>query len=566
MEFNRVAVTGMGAVTPIGNNVGAFWKGLVSGKNGIGEITKFDAAGYKAKLAAELKDFDPLSVMDKAGVRKTDPFTQYALCAAEEAVGDSEIAGKIDGAELGVYFGSGVGGFQTFCDEHQALLEGGPRKVSPHFIPKMTSNIAAGNIAIRWGAHGPCVSVTTACATASSAIGEAYRAIRHGYAKAVICGGSEAAITPLGVAGFINCMALSEAEDPNAASLPFDRRRGGFVMGEGAAALVLEDYGHAVRRGAKIYAEVCGYGATCDAYHITAPNPDVTASAKAVRDALAGVGEVDASRIYINAHGTGTKLNDRTETALIKRAFGADAARLHISSTKSMTGHMLGASGAAEAIAAILAMRDGIIPPTINLMEPDEECDLDYTPLWRKGAISTRPYPFLSASAGTTPASPFKSFEPEEAMDLKQISELLKLFSENGLKRLDLSEGDLKLVLEAHSRAEYAGQTGKKEPRPSRESASGTGAEAAEEDGFIQTSPVVGTVYLSAEPGTKPFAAIGDAVTVGQTICIVEAMKMYSNLEARAAGVIEEIYVENGQPVGVGQALFKISGEGRRAS
>lgn len=381
MKQNRVVVTGMGALTPIGNTVGEFWQGLVSGKNGIGEITKFDTTGYKAKLAAELKGFDPLSVMDKASVRKSDPFTRYALCAANEAVEDSKILGSIDDAELGVYFGSGIGGFNTFCAEHQALLEGGPRKVSPHFIPKMISNIAAGTVAIRYGAHGPCVSVTTACATASSAIGEAYRAIRHGYAKAMICGGSEAAITPLGVAGFINCMALSEAEDPNAASLPFDRRRAGFVMGEGAAALVLEDYEHALRRGAKIHAEICGYGATCDAYHVTAPNPDVTASARAVSGALSEIGEIDVSRIYVNAHGTGTKLNDKTETALLKRAFGTDAARLCISSTKSMTGHMLGAAGAAEAIAAILAMQNGVVPPTINLLEPDEDCDLDYTPL-----------------------------------------------------------------------------------------------------------------------------------------------------------------------------------------
>jgi 3-oxoacyl-[acyl-carrier-protein] synthase II len=386
MGLNRVVVTGMGAVTPIGNTVGSFWDGLTNGKNGIGKITYFDTTGYKATLAAELKDFDPLCVMDKASVRKTDPFTRYALAAAAEAVADSGIEGCVDSAELGVYFGSGIGGFNTFCAEEQALLEGGPRKVNPHFIPKMISNIAAGTIAIRHGAHGPCMSVTTACATASSTIGEAYRAIKHGYAAAMICGGSEAAITPLGIAGFINCQALSESDDPNAASLPFDRRRDGFVMGEGAAALVLEEYEHARRRGAKIYAEVCGYGATCDAYHVTAPNPDVTASAKAVRDALADVRDTDAARIYVNAHGTGTKLNDKTETALLKSAFGEDAHRLHISSTKSMTGHMLGAAGAAEAIAAILALKNGLIPPTINLLEPDEDCDLDYTPLTAKRA------------------------------------------------------------------------------------------------------------------------------------------------------------------------------------
>jgi 3-oxoacyl-[acyl-carrier-protein] synthase II len=371
----------MGAITPIGNSVGAFWDGLMSARNGIGEITYFDTTRYKAKLAAQVKDFDPLCIMDKMTIRKTDPFTRYAIYAAQEAVTDSGIEGNIESDELGVYFGSGIGGFNTFCDEERALLENGPRKVSPHFIPKMISNIGAGHIAIRFRAHGPCLSVTTACATSSNAIGEAYRAIRHGYATAMICGGSEAGITPLGVAGFENCQALSEATNINTASLPFDKRRAGFIMGEGAAALILEEYEHAKARGAKIYAEMCGYGATCDAYHVTAPSPDVSSSARAVSIALADVKETDAARIYINAHGTGTRINDRTETALLKKAFGDDARRLHISSTKSMTGHMLGAAGAAEAIASILALRNGIIPPTINLLEPDEECDLDYTPL-----------------------------------------------------------------------------------------------------------------------------------------------------------------------------------------
>jgi 3-oxoacyl-[acyl-carrier-protein] synthase II len=376
----------MGAITPIGNNVGAFWEGLVNARNGIGEITYFDTTGFKAKLAAQVKDFDPLSLMDKMAVRKTDPYTRFAICAAQEAVTDSGIEGNIESDELGVYFGSGIGGFNTFCTEDKALIENGPRKVSPHFIPKMISNIGAGQIAIRFQAHSPCLSVTTACATATNAIGEAYRAIKHGYASAIICGGSEAGITPLGVAGFENCQALSEATDVNMASLPFDRRRSGFVMGEGAAALILEEYEHARARGAHIYAEVCGYGATCDAYHITAPNPDVTSSAKVVTIALADVKGTDASRIYINAHGTGTHMNDKTETELLKRAFGNDAKLLHISSTKSMTGHMLGAAGGAEAIASILALRNGIVPPTINLLDPDEDCDLDYTPLLARKA------------------------------------------------------------------------------------------------------------------------------------------------------------------------------------
>ena len=258
-------------------------------------------------------------------------------------------------------------------------MNGGPRKVSPLFIPKMISNIAAGNIAIRFGAKGPNMSHATACATASTSIGEAYRAIRHEYAQAMICGGSEAAITPLAVAGFGNCMALSAASDKNAASLPFDKRRGGFVMGEGAAVLVLEEYGHAAARGAEILAEVVGYGSTCDAHHVTAPDPEGTEVGRAIRLSLPK--ELpEPEQIYLNAHGTGTPLNDKTETLAVKRAFGADAARIHISSTKSMTGHMLGAAGAAEAIAAVLAMKNSLIPPTINLLESDEECDLNYTP------------------------------------------------------------------------------------------------------------------------------------------------------------------------------------------
>jgi len=380
--MSRVVVTGMGAVTPIGNDVKSFWDGLVSGRNGIDFITHFDASGFKHRLAAEVKNFDPLAFMDKNSARKTDLFVQYALCAAIEAMEDSGLENNIDSGDLGVYFGSGIGGFNTFCQEHEALLSGGPRKVSPHFISKMIGNIAAGNIAIKYNATGPCICTVTACASGSSSIGEAYRAVKHGYARAIICGGSEAAITPLALAGFGNATALTDSTDKDAASLPFDKRRGGFVIGEGAGALILEEYEHAVKRGAKIYAEVCGYGSTCDAYHVTAPNPEVTASAKMISDAVKESGSTaDPSKIYINAHGTGTKLNDKTESAAFKLAFGDERAKLlHISSTKSMTGHMLGAAGAAEAIAAILALKNGFIPPTINLLEPDGECDLNYTP------------------------------------------------------------------------------------------------------------------------------------------------------------------------------------------
>lgn len=379
--MRRVVVTGIGAVTPVGNNVPDFWEALKNGKNGIGPITRYDASESKFKLAAEVKDFDPTIYMEKLAAKKLDRFSQFAMTAVGEAMADSQLEGNIDADELAVYFGSGIGGFETFCESYDMLLAKGARRVSPLFIPKMIYNIAAGNIAIRYQAMNACVAVSTACATGTTAIGEGYRAILHGYTTAAICGGSEAAIVPLAVAGFGACMALNPSEDPNTASLPFDKRRGGFVMGEGAGAVILEDYEHAKARGAKIYAEVVGYGSTCDAHHVTAPAEEAIASGKAIKIAAEGFAGISPAAIYINAHGTGTSLNDKTETRAIKNAFGEeDARKVHISSTKSMTGHMLGAAGAVEAIAAILAVQEDIIPPTINLMEADPDCDLDYTP------------------------------------------------------------------------------------------------------------------------------------------------------------------------------------------
>lgn len=378
--MRRVVVTGLGAVTPIGNTVEEFWKGLVAGKNGIDVITRFDVSEGKFQLAAELKDFDHLKYMEKMAANKLDRFSIYALSATAQAMGDSGIEGTVDKEDICIFYGSGVGGFETFCESHSALLEKGARRISPLFIPKMINNIAAGNIAIRYGAEGSCVAVSTACATGTTAVGEGYRSILHGYATAAICGGSEASITPLAIAGFGSCMALSPSTDPNMASLPFDSRRGGFVMGEGAGTLILEEYEHAKARGAKIYAEVVGYGSTCDAHHVTAPSPEAKASAKAIKDAAQGLEGIDVQQIYYNAHGTGTPMNDKVETAAIRNAFGKEAEKLHISSTKSMTGHMLGAAGAIEAIAAILAINHETVPPTINLNEQDPQCDLNYTP------------------------------------------------------------------------------------------------------------------------------------------------------------------------------------------
>lgn len=380
--MNRVVITGLGAVTPLGNDVQSFWDGLVSGRCGIDAITKFDTTDHKVKIAAEVRGFDPRLYMEKSEVSRTDLYAQFAIAAACQAMEDSGIAGSVAPERFGVYFGSGIGGISTLMAEHQKLLDKGPRRVSPLFIPMMIANIASGTIAIRFGCRGPAMPAVTACASGGNAIGEAVRMIRHGYADAMIAGGSEAAINPLAFAGFANMMALSASEDPNAASLPFDARRAGFVMGEGSGALILEEYNRAVARGAKIYAEVSGYGSTCDAYHITAPQPDAESGARAIVDSLNEAGYSPSDKVYINAHGTGTPLNDKAETIAIKKALGEDAARrTPISSTKSMTGHMLGAAGAVEAIAAVLTLRNGVIPPTIGLTCSDPECDLDYVPL-----------------------------------------------------------------------------------------------------------------------------------------------------------------------------------------
>ncbi len=378
--MRRVVVTGMGAVTPIGNDVPTYWENLKAGTCGIGPLTRFDCTDYKACLAAEVKDFDPTLYLDKSEVRKTDLFSQFAIAAAVQAIGDSGIESAIDPTRIGVYVGSGIGGIITTADQLSVLGEKGPRRVSPHTIPMMISNMAGGLIAIRYGFKGPNMSIVTACATSTNAIGEAYRCILHGYADAMVAGGAEAAITPLAVAAFGNCMALHTGDDPACASIPFDRRRSGFVMGEGGGILVLEEYEHAKARGAKIYAEMVGYGHTNDAHHVTAPDPVAESSSRAIRDAYAQAG-MQTDRIYFNAHGTSTPLNDASETKAIKKAFGEELAhKIMISSTKSMTGHMLGGAGAAEAICAILALQNGVVPPTIGYKEADPECDLDYVP------------------------------------------------------------------------------------------------------------------------------------------------------------------------------------------
>ncbi|NLV58317.1 MAG: beta-ketoacyl-ACP synthase II [Clostridiales bacterium] len=378
--MNRVVITGMGVISPVGNDLASFWESISQGICGIGYITRFDTADFKVKIAAEVKGFDPAAYMEPGEARRTDPYTHYAIAAAQQAMDDSGLMGQVAPERLGVYIGSGIGGLQTLTNECQKFILTGPRKVSPLMIPMMIGNIAAGSIAIRFQAQGPCLPSVTACATSSNTIGEAYRAIRHGYADAVLAGGSEAAILPLAVAGFANCMALSTRNDPLDSSIPFDIRRDGFVMGEGAGMLVLEEYEHAKTRGANIYAEIKGYGHTCDAFHITAPHPEGRGAVAAIRGALEEAGGLGGKAVYINAHGTSTPLNDRTETMAIKQALGEQANEAYVSSSKSMIGHMLGAAGAAEAIISVLALNHQLVPPTIGLKEPDPECDLNYVP------------------------------------------------------------------------------------------------------------------------------------------------------------------------------------------
>ena len=380
-QLHRVVVTGIGVVSPVGNTLEETWINLVNGVCGIAPITLFDTTDYKAKVAGEVKNFEPRDYMTKQEILRSDRFTQLAVAAAAQAVEESGVIGSVDPARIGVYFGSGIGGINTMTKEHAKLLNKGPARVSPYCVPMMIANMAAGEIAIRYNCQGAAMPAVTACASGSNAIGEALRQIRHGYADAVITGGSDAAVNELGVAGFVNMHALSTSDDPNAASLPFDKRRGGFVIGEGATALVLEEYEHAVTRGAKIYGEVCGYGSTCDAYHMTSPAPDAAGGARAMIQAMEEAGYSESDRVYVNAHGTGTPMNDSGETTAIKTALGEEKAHeILISSTKSMTGHLLGAAGAIEAAVCLKVLETGIVPPTINLEEPDPACDLNYVP------------------------------------------------------------------------------------------------------------------------------------------------------------------------------------------
>lgn len=379
--MNRVVITGMGAVTPIGNNVESFWNNSKEGKLGIDFITNIETEDLDVKVAGEVKDFNPVGVLDKKEMRRFDRFTQFAVVAADEAVKMSNLnLDEIDKERFGVIIGSGIGGFETMESGFKTLFDRGAKRVPPMFIPMAIINLGAGNVAIRYGAKGMCTSAVTACATGTNNIGDAFRHIKHGYADIILAGGAEAPITRMSIAGFNSMKALNSDNNPERASIPFDKERSGFVMGEGAGVLVLESLEHAQKRGAKILGEVVGYGSTCDAYHITSPDPEGVGAASAMMNAIkeANISMDEVS--YINAHGTSTPYNDKFETNAIKKVFGPNAKNIPISSTKSMTGHLLGAAGAIESIICIKSLEEGFVPPTIGYKVSDEECDLDYVP------------------------------------------------------------------------------------------------------------------------------------------------------------------------------------------
>ena len=415
----RVVITGLGVISPVGNDVPTFWNNLKEVVCGIESITDFPTDDLPVKIGGRVKGFDPdLYGIDKPFMRKQDWFTIYGVAAAKQAMDDAGLRSEgddrnIDPFRLGVYVGSGIGGFNVQIREIGKFLEDPSGQwISPLFVPTMIPNIAAGNIAIRHNATGPCIDVSTACATSTNALGEAFRAVKHGYADAIIAGGTDQCTIPIGLAAFANAKALTQAEDPDYASLPFNANRAGFVSADGAGVLILEEYEHAVARGARIYAEMVAYGSTCDAYHMTAPRPDGSTQAESISLAIRESGfDPDKDTVYINAHGTGTKLNDVAETNAIKIAFGDFAYKCHISSTKSMHGHMFGATGAAEAIATVLALKDGIIPPTIHLDCPDPECDLDYTPNKAVKAVLTLGFSNSFGFGGHNACIAFRKFQ-----------------------------------------------------------------------------------------------------------------------------------------------------------
>tara|TARA_B100001123_G_scaffold58134_1_gene62502 strand:+ start:5366 stop:6619 length:1254 start_codon:yes stop_codon:yes gene_type:complete len=415
MSQRRVVLTGVGLVSSVGIGTQATWGALCAGQTGIGPITRFDASKFAARIAGEVKDFDPLDFIDKKDVKKMDVFIQYAVAASDFAISDAELKSDVPlGRDVGVFIASGIGGFSTIEREHRALLEGGPRKISPFFIPSAIINLAAGQVSIRYGAKGPNSATCTACSASAHAIGDAFEIIKRGAADVMIAGGSEAAITPMGVGGFAAMRALSTRNDePERASRPFDRDRDGFIIGDGAGVVILEELGRARQRGANIYCELVGYGMSADGYHMTAPAKDGEGAFNVMQAALAQADIKPSEVDYINAHGTSTHYNDKLETLAIKRCFSDHAASLAVSSTKSMTGHLLGAAGGLEAGISALAVRDQIMPPTVNLDNPDPECDLDYVPNECRSSSITYALSNSFGFGGTNASLLFKKYDPK---------------------------------------------------------------------------------------------------------------------------------------------------------
>jgi len=415
MSQRRVVLTGVGLVSPVGLGTQATWGALCAGRTGIGPITRFDASEFAARIAGEVKGFDPLDFIDKKDVKKMDVFIQYAVAASDFALSDADLKSDVPlGRDVGVFIASGIGGFSTIEREHRALLKGGPRKISPFFIPSAIINLAAGQVSIRYGAKGPNSATCTACSASAHAIGDAFEIIKRGAAEVMVAGGSEAAITPMGVGGFAAMRALSTRNDePERASRPFDRDRDGFIIGEGAGVVILEELGRARQRGADIYCEIVGYGMSADGYHMTAPAEDGEGAFNVMQSAICQADIKPSEVDYINAHGTSTHYNDKLETLAIKRCFGEHAKSLAISSTKSMTGHLLGAAGGLEAGISALAIRNQIIPPTINLDNPDPECDLDYVSNGCRSASITYALSNSFGFGGTNASLLFKKYDPQ---------------------------------------------------------------------------------------------------------------------------------------------------------
>ena len=569
VQKRRVVITGLGAVTPIGNTVPEFWTNVRKGTVGIGEITGFDTKDFKVKLAAQVKDFHGEEKMDAKAARRMELFSQYAVAAAKEALEDAGLdLTKEDLFRAGVIVGSGIGSLSTIEKEYTKILEGRANRVDPLMVPRMISNMAAGNISIQLGIRGKCTNVVTACASGTNCIGDAFRAIQYGDAEIMFAGGAESCICPTGIAGFQALTALSQETDPLRASIPFDVDRKGFVLGEGAGILVLEELEHARKRSARIYAELVGYGATGDAFHITSPCEDGSGAARAMELAMQEA-ETEPDQIgYINAHGTGTHHNDLFETRAIKRAFGEAAKQVTVNSTKSMIGHLLGAAGAVEAIVCVKTLQEGFIHQTVGTKETDAECDLDYT----IGAPKQKKLDYAMSNSlgfgGHNATILMKRYE--EGNREEQIAELIDRVSASELDSFCLEQNGMRLSLKKKQPRKQTDpetqstlvQLQKQSESPQEQSKQMspvelTGTEPTKtEHTKTVVSPLVGIFYAAPAEDAEPFVQEGDGIEKGQTLGIVEAMKLMNELESDYCGTVKQILVSNGEMVEYGQPLF----------